>query len=68
MDSIPKVIDGYVEKITSMFEGKIDFEGQRKADKLNNWILSLTTVGIPDSILSAFLLRRELSETLFSCF
>ncbi|PLW34552.1 hypothetical protein PCASD_12917 [Puccinia coronata f. sp. avenae] len=44
MDSIPKVIDGYVEKITAMFEGKIDFEGQRKADKLNNWILSLTTV------------------------
>jgi hypothetical protein len=46
MDALSKVIDGYVDQLKATFEGKIDFEGQRKADQLNNLILSLTTVSI----------------------
>ena len=44
MDALSKAIDGYVDQLKATFEGKIDFEGQRKADQLNNLILSLTTV------------------------
>ncbi|KAH9824689.1 microsomal signal peptidase 12 kDa subunit-domain-containing protein [Melampsora americana] len=39
MDSLSKKIDEYVDKIKAQFEGKIDLEGQRLAEKWNQIII-----------------------------
>ncbi|EGG04187.1 uncharacterized protein MELLADRAFT_108689 [Melampsora larici-populina 98AG31] len=39
MDSLTKTIDGYVDQLKSKLEGKIDFEGQRLAEKWNQIII-----------------------------
>ncbi|MBW0477978.1 hypothetical protein O181_017693 [Austropuccinia psidii MF-1] len=42
MDELSKIIDGYVDRLKASLEGKIDFEGQRKVERLNQIILSVT--------------------------
>lgn len=44
MDALTKIIDDYVDKLKAKFEGKIDFEGQKRADRFNSYILISSTV------------------------
>lgn len=44
MDSFNKAVDSYIDALKVKLEGKIDFEGQRSAEKWTQTLLSISTV------------------------